>query len=33
VLIANRRSPCETYVGDVAALTAYFYDPPQTSKR
>jgi hypothetical protein len=24
---------CETYVGDLAALTAYFYDPSQTSKR
>jgi hypothetical protein len=24
---------CETYVGDIAALTAYFYDPSQTSKR
>jgi hypothetical protein len=24
---------CETYVGNVAALTAYFYDPAQTSKR
>ena len=33
ILIARRRMPCETYVGNVAALTAYFYDTSQTSKR
>ena len=33
VLIDRRRMPCVTYVGDVAALTAYFYDTAQTSKR
>lgn len=33
VFVANRRISCETYIGDIAALIAYFYDPSQTSKR